>query len=123
MTLQELYESIGGDYDEVMGRLRMEKLVAKFVVKFLDDPSSEALVSSWAAGDEEATFEAAHSAKGVCSNLALCSLAEPASEITEALRPGNEALRASTDIDALVEHYASTYRDVAAAIGAFAETQ
>ena len=37
MTLQELYTEIGGDYNEVRGRLPSDKFIQKFVLKFLDD--------------------------------------------------------------------------------------
>ena len=35
MELRECYTSFGGDFDEVLGRLRREQLVEKFVFKFL----------------------------------------------------------------------------------------
>ena len=37
MTLKDCYTRLGGDYDEVLGRLRREQTVRKFVFKFLDD--------------------------------------------------------------------------------------
>ena len=37
MTLKECYAALNGDYEEAMGRLRSERLVQKFVLKFLDD--------------------------------------------------------------------------------------
>ena len=43
MTLQECYAALGGDYDEVIGRLRSERMVQKFVLRFLDDKSYELL--------------------------------------------------------------------------------
>lgn len=119
MTLEELYSQIGGDYNEAMGRLRMEKLIGKFIVKFLDDASCKNLIEAWAAGDETATFEAAHSAKGVCSNLALTDLAKLADEITEALRPGNDSLRAQTDVDALVSQLEAAYAKAVEGIEAY----
>ena len=39
MTLKECYEKMEANYDEVIGRLRSERLVQKFALKFLDDPS------------------------------------------------------------------------------------
>ncbi len=39
MTLKECYDTLGGGYDEVMGRLRTEERVKKFVFKFLADKS------------------------------------------------------------------------------------
>ena len=35
MELKEVYEKIGGDYDDVVRRLMGEKLVRKFLLKFL----------------------------------------------------------------------------------------
>ena len=123
MTLEELYAQIDGDYEEALGRLRMEKLIGKFIVKYLDDQSGVQLISSWRAGDENGTFEAAHSAKGVCSNLSLNKLAAIASEITEALRPGNDALRAATDIDALVNSFEAAYDKTIESIKVYAAQQ
>ena len=120
MTLEELYAQIGGDYEEALGRMRMEKLISKFIVKFLDDTSCKDIVEGWAEGDETRTFEGAHSAKGVCGNLALPLLAEPASQITEALRPGNEGIRAQVDIDALVARFAEAYQKTVEGITAYA---
>lgn len=121
MTVEELYEQIGGDYQQAIRRLMNDAFVAQFIVKLLDDPSCPAIVEAWGRGDETATFEAAHMAKGVCGNLAVTSLADLASQITEALRPGNDALRAGTDVDALVAQLDATYRKAIAAITAFAE--
>lgn len=42
MELKEVYEKIGGDYDDVVRRLMGEKLVRKFLLKFLDDKSIRA---------------------------------------------------------------------------------
>ena len=123
MTLEELYEQIGGNYAEAMERMRMEKLVDRFVVKFLNDGSCPSLLTAWSAGDDTAAFEAAHAAKGVCANLAITSIAEPASEITEALRPGNDALRAQTDIDALVAQIEAAYKNAIDCITAYSEAR
>ena len=37
MNLKDCYTKFGGDFDEVLGRLRREQTVQKFVYKFLDD--------------------------------------------------------------------------------------
>ena len=39
MNINECYQAMGADYEEVFGRLRNEKLIAKFVLKFPGDPS------------------------------------------------------------------------------------
>ena len=43
MTLQECYAAMGGNYDDAIGRLRSERLVQKFVLKFLTDGSYDLL--------------------------------------------------------------------------------
>ena len=91
MTLKECYAALGGDYDEVMGRLRSERLVQKFVLKFLSDGSYQLLRDSLAAGDREEAFRAAHTIKGVCANLAFTELLESSERLTEALRDGKPA--------------------------------
>lgn len=88
MTLQECYTALGGDYDEAMGRLRSERLVQKFVLKFLDDGSYRLLEDSLAAGDRAEAFRAAHTIKGVCANLAFNTLLASSEQLTEALRDG-----------------------------------
>lgn len=120
MNVEELYGAIGGDYGEALKRLPSADLVARFVVKFLDDSSCANIVSSWRAGDESATFEAAHMAKGVCANLSLTKLADLSSAICEALRPGNDALKAATDIDSLVDELEAMHKTATDAIAAFA---
>lgn len=105
MTLKECYAAMGGDYDEVMGRLRSEKLVQKFVLKFLNDGSYQLLLDSLAAGDRDEAFRAAHTIKGVCANLAFNTLLASSEELTEALRegkppqPGEEELAARVKAD------------------------
>lgn len=121
MTIEELYEEIGGDFATAVMRLQNEALVARFIVKFTSDQSCPGVIEAWKRGDDTATFEAAHMAKGVCANLALTNLTTLASEITEALRPGNEELRASVDVDALVAQLDEAYGNTIQAINAFAE--
>ena len=43
MTVKECYEKMGADYDSVMGRLRKDERVQKFLLKFLNDKSYELL--------------------------------------------------------------------------------
>ena len=39
MNINECYQAMGADYEEVFGRLRSERLITKFVLKFPGDPS------------------------------------------------------------------------------------
>ncbi len=105
MTLKECYAALGGNYDELISRLRSERLVQKFVLKFLNDGSYQLLKDSLAAGDRDEAFRAAHTIKGVCANLAFNELLESSEQLTEALRdgkpaePGEEALLARVEAD------------------------
>lgn len=89
MTIEECYAALGGNYDDVIGRLKSERLVQKFVVRFPDDPSYGLLVDSLAAGNADDAFRAAHTIKGVCGNLSFDTLARSSSELTELLRAGD----------------------------------
>ena len=88
MTLRECYAALGGDYDEVISRLRSERLVQKFVLKFPEDGSFDALCGAMAAQNREEAFRAAHTIKGMCQNLSFTKLGQSAHELTEALRSG-----------------------------------
>ena len=39
MNLKDCYTAFGGDYEEVMSRLRLEKTVTKFLLKYSEDKS------------------------------------------------------------------------------------
>lgn len=88
MDLKTCYEQMAGDYEAVMGRLRQEERVAKFLRLFLADENFDLLTRSVAGEDWPTAFRAAHSLKGVALNLGLSALAKSASEMTECLRPG-----------------------------------
>lgn len=118
MTLKECYAALGGDYDEVMGRLRSEKLVQKFVLKFLNDGSYQLLLDSLAAGDREEAFRAAHTIKGVCANLGFNTLLGSSEALTEALRDGRPPQPGE---EALVARVREDYERAAQAIQAYQE--
>lgn len=86
MTIRECYEKMGSDYSGLLGRLGSEAIIAKFSVKFLDDPSFSELKSACADGRAEDAFRAAHTLKGVCLNLGFDKLYEVSAALTEKLR-------------------------------------
>lgn len=94
MTLQECYQALGGDYDEVLHRLMMPKLVDKFLGKFPGDGSYAALCAAMEAGQRAEAFRAAHTLKGVCQNLSLGNLLQAVAPLTELLRPETDAIPA-----------------------------
>ena len=98
MTLQECYAAMGGDYEGVMGRLRSERMVQKFVLKFLADGSYDLLLSSAAAADWQEAFRAAHT---------FSRLYESSSELSEAMRDG-KPLADPALLERVKEDYAAT---------------
>ena len=118
MTLKECYAAMGGDYDEVIGRLRGERLVQKFVLKFLDDGSYDLLCRALEEGNREEAFRAAHTIKGVCSNLAFTQLLQFSSQLTELLREDGGD---SEQVQALFGQVRESYQRTAQAIRSFRE--
>ena len=89
MTIRELYENIGGDYDQAIRILRMDKLLDKHIRKYVKNGCVEDLLSAGESMDPVRLFETSHAVKGVSANLGLVRMAEAASEISEEFRPGN----------------------------------
>lgn len=114
MTLQECYAALGGDYESVRGRLPSDKMVQKFVLKFLSDGSYDLLLRSMAEGNYAEAFRAAHTIKGVCQNLDFTQLYQSSSELSEALRSGF-----SEEAPGLVERVKADYARTIAAIREF----
>ncbi len=87
MTICEFYTVIGGNYDEVLGRLQDEELVRRFVKRFLTDRTHENLVAARNNNDVASAFRAAHTLKGVAATLGFDGLTTTASVLAEKLRP------------------------------------
>lgn len=84
MTLQELYYEIGGDYEQAMRVLHMDKLIDKHIRKLRTNSVVEGLIAAGERMDSSEIFEAAHAMKGVCANLGLVGMV---SEISAADKP------------------------------------
>ncbi|MDE6960326.1 MAG: Hpt domain-containing protein [Lachnospiraceae bacterium] len=104
MSLQECYKALEGDYEGVASRLRSEKMIRKFVLKFLNDASYQTLLSSLEEKNYEEAFRASHTIKGVCQNLGFTRLGDSSSSLTDALRDGW-----SDGAEALVEKVKADY--------------
>ena len=116
MTLQECYAAMGGDFEEVKSRLRSERLVQKFALKFLADPSYDTLTATMASQDYEEAFRAAHTIKGVCQNLDFTKLYRSSCQLSEALRNG-----VTPEAPSLLEQVKADYAQTVAAIRAYQE--
>ena len=96
MTVQEFYLEIKGNYEEIIGRMRDDARVKKFVFMFLRDETDNRLWETMDAGNYEEAFRHAHTLQGLCQNLAFSDLSEPVHELTECLRGGTCDDRALT---------------------------
>ena len=92
MSLEECYQLLGGDYADVCRRLPSKKLVEKFIGKFLEDKSFEALCLNFREGNRKEAFLAAHTLKGICANLGFRSLLNSSSQLTELLRSETDTI-------------------------------
>lgn len=86
MTIQECYKAIGGNYEDILGRLNNEALIRKFALMFLEDSSYMQLKQAMADKNYEEAFRNAHTLKGVCQNLSFDRLYEVSHNLTELLR-------------------------------------
>ncbi|MFR6362520.1 Hpt domain-containing protein [Amedibacterium intestinale] len=86
MIIKECYEAMGENYNEVLARLQLEKLIVKYALKFLDDPNYGMLVEAWKEKDYEAAYRASHTLKVICSNLGFSKLGSMSANLADALK-------------------------------------
>ena len=103
MTIQQLYEKIGGNYEQAVRVMKKDKLIDKYVRKLKDSDAGEQLAWAGEAMDAAKLFESAHAMKGVCANLGLDALANAADEITEEFRSGNSRKLTDAEVREKVE--------------------
>ena len=121
MTLQELYQSIGGNYEQAMRVLRMEKLLDKHIRKFAKNGAVEALLAAGETMDPTQMFETAHAVKGVCGNLGLTSLYDLASVLSDEFRPGNARQHSDEEVREKLDEVAALYKKATEGIAAYEE--
>ncbi len=85
MTIKEMYQEIGSDYEKLTARLP-EKLLPRLVKKYAEDKNFDLLTESVEKEDYEQAFTAAHTLKGMAMNLGFDRLADASSAMTEELR-------------------------------------
>lgn len=89
MTIEECYEKMGANSQDVIKRLPSEAMIKKFALKFREDTSFQELETALNEKQVDIAFRAAHTLKGVCMNLGFNHLYKPSFDITESLRAGN----------------------------------
>ena len=113
MTLSELYEAVGGDYQDILERLDDAETVENFVIKFLDDPSYTRLLQYLQESSLKCAFHAAHTLKGISQSLGFNRLGNCTESLCNELRM--EVLPSKT----LLQQLKSEYRCVITAINDF----
>lgn len=112
---KELREN-GAGVDAAVGRFMGNKaLYKKFLIKFLDDHSYEAIAEHVGGGNYEEAFNSAHTLKGVSANLGLDPIYKGASEVTELLRGKQPEEVDKAKVDAVVEELgkmSSAFREI-----------
>ena len=120
MTVQELYEKIGGSYETVKSQMLKDDLIHRFVLKFLNDKSYSYLADAVNSQNYEEAFKAAHTLKGVTLNLSFKKLSNSVCELTEFLRNKNNEQVDKPACDELMKLVTIDYNEVVNAINAYA---
>lgn len=110
MTLEELYASIDGDYEQALRVLRMDKLIDKHIRKLTKNGVVDTLIASSDTLDPTQLFESAHAVKGICANLGLTKISDAASEIAEEYRPGNSRSLSDEEVRQKLQDIADLYQ-------------
>ena len=121
MTIQECYQSLGGNFAEVQQRLPSDRLIKRFITKFLDDGSYAELSQAMASGQREQAFRAAHTLNGVCANLSFTRLLTSVSALTDLLRQESDAI--SESAAAVLTDVTRDYNQTVSAIRAYLESE
>lgn len=90
MELKTWYENIGGDYSDIINRMRDEQRILKFLNLFTKDESYRQLKSAWENHNWSEVFKASHTLKGLAKTLGLKHLGDSASLLTDSVRDGYE---------------------------------
>ena len=88
MTLSELYEVVGGDYQNILERLGDKETIENFVLRFLDDSSYVQLLQCLQTSDLKHAFYAAHTLKGISQSLGFSRLGDCVETLCRDLRKG-----------------------------------
>ncbi len=115
MELSAWYDKVGGDYSDVLKRLRDNARIIRFLSLFPKDDTYQLLVNAFNSSEWKDAFRYAHTLKGLAQNLGLKSLAESASLLTDSLREGYESGLADVYFKATEEAYntiISSFKDL-----------
>ncbi len=110
MTIAELYEQIGGNYEHAVQIMKKDKMINKYLLKLGSSGVGESLMAAAETMDPTQLFESAHAMKGVCGNLGLDELSAAASEITEEFRPGGQRSYSDEEVKTMIARVNELYQ-------------
>lgn len=91
INIQEFYDSIDENYENVSNRMMgNQKLVEKFVRKFLDDPTYDQIKEAVAKMDYDEILRTTHTMKGIASNLEFTYLQQKSAKAVDMIRAGQQ---------------------------------
>lgn len=105
VTLREFYDMVGGNYDDVVGRLLMEDRIVKYLKKFKDSSDYDQMIAAVEKQEWDVVFRMSHNLKGMCQNLGLDRLAGVSSELCEQVRHGAPTVDIKPYVEATTEEY------------------
>lgn len=86
MELEEFYQHVGGNFEEVKRRLFNEEFIKKFIFKFKDDETFNNLINTFNQKNYKEAFRFVHTLKGTSVNLGFDDLYKSCCDLTECLR-------------------------------------
>lgn len=93
MTVKQLYEKLGANYDEALSRLMNDVLITRFIFKFAHSYNLNELKLAYQNSDNRRMFEITHNLKGVVGNLALTKLFNLISNFCEKVREKDNSVQ------------------------------
>ena len=117
MSVKELYESFGGDYNRAVQTMMNDAFISRMLTKFIEKNSYDDIILSYQNKDMKGIFEASHSLKGVCGNLSLTPLYEKSSVLCDKVRNLNEG--ETVNVDAEVNELKESYEKILTLIKTF----
>ena len=123
MNIQELYQSIDGDYEQAARILRIDKLIDKHIRRLAENDIFDRLDKAAEAMDGNELFESSHAIKGVCGNLGLVKLSDMAAVISDEFRPGNERKFTDEEVKAKIAEIDELYQKTIEMINRYIEGQ
>ena len=123
MTIEELYEQIGGNYAHAQQIMKKDKLISKYLLKLTGSGVHEKLMEAGETLEPTAMFESAHAMKGVCANLGLDTLADEVGVVTEEFRPGSARSMSDDEVKARLVRIDALYQQTADGIRRYEESQ